>query len=198
MVRHRLGRRPRYWAPLSSPAAPALAMEKIPTEKRGFFSGVLQQGYSVGYLLSAVAFLLVRQIDVGIASWRLLFILMALYGAGLLLLVWRFPETNARRDPLAIRPWALLGNYRMLLTSREFIGQVVLTAFADSPMVCRDGKRVPGAWKISGPARSQAVWCSLSCCDLWVSLPATCAGGSAGWVMPLPTRAAQARRRHAR
>jgi MFS transporter, SHS family, lactate transporter len=51
----------------------ALAMEKIPPEKRGFFSGVLQQGYSVGYLLSAVAFLIVRQVDVGIASWRLLF-----------------------------------------------------------------------------------------------------------------------------
>ena len=65
-----------------------------------------------------------------IASWRVLFVLMALYGAGLFLLVWRFPETNARRDPLAIRPRALLGNYRMLLTSRAFIGQVVLTAFA--------------------------------------------------------------------
>jgi SHS family lactate transporter-like MFS transporter len=51
----------------------ALAMEKIPPQKRGFFSGVLQQGYSVGYLLAAVAFLLVRQLDVGIASWRLLF-----------------------------------------------------------------------------------------------------------------------------
>jgi MFS transporter, SHS family, lactate transporter len=56
----------------------ALAMEKIPAEKRGFFSGVLQQGYSIGYLLSAVAFLLVRQIDVGIASWRLLFALSIL------------------------------------------------------------------------------------------------------------------------
>src|SRR4051812_45727773 len=56
----------------------ALAMEKIPPEKRGFFSGVLQQGYSVGYLLSAVAFLLVRQIDIGIASWRLLFALSIL------------------------------------------------------------------------------------------------------------------------
>src|SRR3954469_18786439 len=56
----------------------ALAMEKIPAEKRGFFSGVLQQGYSVGYLLAAVAFLLVRQIDVGIASWRLLFALSIL------------------------------------------------------------------------------------------------------------------------
>jgi MFS transporter, SHS family, lactate transporter len=51
----------------------ALAMEKVPAEKRGFFSGVLQQGYAVGYLLAAVAFLLVRQIDVGIPSWRLLF-----------------------------------------------------------------------------------------------------------------------------
>jgi SHS family lactate transporter-like MFS transporter len=56
----------------------ALAMEKIPAEKRGFFSGVLQQGYSVGYLLAAVAFLVVRQIDVGIASWRLLFALSIL------------------------------------------------------------------------------------------------------------------------
>jgi SHS family lactate transporter-like MFS transporter len=51
----------------------ALAMEKIPTEKRGFFSGVLQQGYSIGYLLAAVVFLGIRQIDVGISSWRILF-----------------------------------------------------------------------------------------------------------------------------
>ncbi len=65
-----------------------------------------------------------------IASWRVLFVLMALYGAALFLLVWRFPETNAHRDPLAMRPWSLLSNYRMLLTSRAFLGQVVLTAFA--------------------------------------------------------------------
>ena len=51
----------------------ALAMEKIPPEKRGFFSGVLQQGYSIGYLLAAVVFLGIRQIDVGISSWRILF-----------------------------------------------------------------------------------------------------------------------------
>ena len=30
----------------------ALAMEKIPTERRGFFSGLLQEGYSFGYLLA--------------------------------------------------------------------------------------------------------------------------------------------------
>jgi SHS family lactate transporter-like MFS transporter len=51
----------------------ALAMEKIPPEKRGFFSGVLQQGYSIGYLLAAVVFLGIRQLDVGIPSWRILF-----------------------------------------------------------------------------------------------------------------------------
>jgi SHS family lactate transporter-like MFS transporter len=51
----------------------ALAMEKIPTERRGFFSGVLQEGYSFGYLLAAVAYLLVGQVlDL---SWRWLFAL---------------------------------------------------------------------------------------------------------------------------
>ena len=33
----------------------ALAMEKIPPSRRGFFSGVLQQGYSLGYLLASLA-----------------------------------------------------------------------------------------------------------------------------------------------
>ena len=37
----------------------SLAMEKIPVEKRGFFSGVLQQGYPVGYLFAAIAFFIV-------------------------------------------------------------------------------------------------------------------------------------------
>ena len=33
----------------------ALAIEKIPPSRRGFFSGVLQQGYSLGYLLASLA-----------------------------------------------------------------------------------------------------------------------------------------------
>src|ERR1700759_2102996 len=37
----------------------SLAMEKIPARNRGFYSGVLQQGYPVGYLLAAIAFFLV-------------------------------------------------------------------------------------------------------------------------------------------
>jgi MFS transporter, SHS family, lactate transporter len=47
----------------------ALAMKKVPVEKRGFFSGVLQQGYAVGYLLAAVAFLVINPIW----GWRGLF-----------------------------------------------------------------------------------------------------------------------------
>jgi MFS transporter, SHS family, lactate transporter len=51
----------------------ALAMEKIPTSRRGFFSGVLQQGYSLGYLLAAVSYLAIRNwTDWG---WRGLFAL---------------------------------------------------------------------------------------------------------------------------
>ena len=49
----------------------ALAMEKIPVERRGFFSGVLQAGYSMGYLLATVASLLVTD-WLGL-SWRWLF-----------------------------------------------------------------------------------------------------------------------------
>jgi SHS family lactate transporter-like MFS transporter len=34
----------------------SLAMEKVPAGKRGFFSGVLQEGYAGGYLLAAIAY----------------------------------------------------------------------------------------------------------------------------------------------
>jgi SHS family lactate transporter-like MFS transporter len=47
----------------------SLAMEKIPVAKRGFFSGLLQQGYAFGYLLAALAFFVIEPI----AGWRGLF-----------------------------------------------------------------------------------------------------------------------------
>jgi SHS family lactate transporter-like MFS transporter len=37
----------------------ALAMEKVPAERRGFFSGLLQEGYALGYLLASIASLVV-------------------------------------------------------------------------------------------------------------------------------------------
>src|SRR6201995_5705258 len=49
----------------------ALAMEKIPVERRGFFSGLLQEGYALGYLLASVAALVgVDWLDL---SWGWLF-----------------------------------------------------------------------------------------------------------------------------
>jgi SHS family lactate transporter-like MFS transporter len=51
----------------------ALTMEKVPRHRRGFFSGVLQAGYSAGYLLASLAFLLVHS-ALGL-SWRWLFVL---------------------------------------------------------------------------------------------------------------------------
>jgi MFS transporter, SHS family, lactate transporter len=49
----------------------ALAMEKIPAERRGFFSGLLQEGYACGYLLASLAYLLVHS-ELHL-SWRWLF-----------------------------------------------------------------------------------------------------------------------------
>jgi SHS family lactate transporter-like MFS transporter len=69
----------------------SLAMEKIPPEKRGFWSGVLQQGYPVGYLLAAVAFFLVEPI----AGWRGLFICAALPALLALFIRMRVEESEA-------------------------------------------------------------------------------------------------------
>ncbi|SDU87187.1 MFS transporter, SHS family, lactate transporter [Microlunatus sagamiharensis] len=49
----------------------ALAMEKIPAARRGFFSGLLQEGYSTGYLLAAAVYLVLHQ-AFGL-GWRYLF-----------------------------------------------------------------------------------------------------------------------------
>lgn len=48
----------------------ALAMEKIPADRRGTFSGILQSGYSMGYLFAALGFLVNTQLGL---SWRWMF-----------------------------------------------------------------------------------------------------------------------------
>src|SRR4051794_33604395 len=52
----------------------SLAMEKIPVEKRGFYSGVLQQGYPVGYFVAALAFFVITPTF----GWRGLFVAAAI------------------------------------------------------------------------------------------------------------------------
>ena len=51
----------------------ALAMEKIPVARRGFFSGLLQAGYSMGYLVAILAYQILHT-ELGL-SWRWLFAL---------------------------------------------------------------------------------------------------------------------------
>src|SRR5213595_3148405 len=52
----------------------SLAMETLPTQARGLFSGVLQQGYAFGYLLAAVVYWIVFPMF----GWRGLFVAGAL------------------------------------------------------------------------------------------------------------------------
>jgi SHS family lactate transporter-like MFS transporter len=55
-------------------SAPRWPWRRSRPEKRGFYSGVLQQGYPVGYLFAAIAFFVVTPI----AGWRGLFFVGAL------------------------------------------------------------------------------------------------------------------------
>ena len=107
----------------------ALAMEKIPAHRRGFFSGVLQEGYSTGYLLASVAFLLVHSV-LGL-SWRWLFALSIIPALISLLIRARVREsevweaTRARVTRVGIRQVLLNGKI-----VRRFVYLVLLmTAF---------------------------------------------------------------------
>ena len=52
----------------------SLAMEALPTESRGFFSGVLQQGYAFGYLVAAIVYYLVfLLVPTPSIAWRVMF-----------------------------------------------------------------------------------------------------------------------------
>src|SRR6201995_881770 len=107
----------------------ALAMEKIPAERRGFFSGVLQEGYSTGYLLASLAFLLVHSVF-GL-SWRWLFALSIIPALISLLIRARVKESEvwktARARSTSVSFRQVLFNGKIL---RRFVYLVLLmTAF---------------------------------------------------------------------
>ncbi len=60
----------------------AMAMEVLPPQRRGLFSGILQEGYAAGYLLAAVAYFVVfhftAQLGLGAWDWRILFVVGSL------------------------------------------------------------------------------------------------------------------------
>src|SRR5213592_193871 len=70
----------------------SLAMESLPTQARGLFSGILQQGYAVGYLLAAVAYFLVFNFF-PYFGWRTMFVIGVL--PALLVVYIRFGVTES-------------------------------------------------------------------------------------------------------
>ncbi|GCE24808.1 MFS transporter [Dictyobacter alpinus] len=52
----------------------SLAMESLPTESRGLFSGILQQGYACGYLLGAIAYFVLFTFFPNL-GWRWMFVI---------------------------------------------------------------------------------------------------------------------------
>ena len=109
----------------------ALAMEKIPKERRGFFSGVLQQGYSMGYLLAAVAFLIISD-GLGL-SWRWLFALSIVPALISLIIRTRVQESEAweaTQEQLAVTKTSVKDVIFTGAVLRRFIYLVLLmTAF---------------------------------------------------------------------
>jgi len=69
----------------------ALALESMPAEARGFFSGLLQEGYATGYLLAAVAFFFVYPHF----GWRGMFFVGALPALLVVYIRFQVPESDA-------------------------------------------------------------------------------------------------------
>src|SRR5437016_5834382 len=67
----------------------SLAMESLPTQTRGLFSGILQQGYAFGYLLAALVYWIIFPIF----GWRALFVAGALPALLVLYIRARVPES---------------------------------------------------------------------------------------------------------
>lgn len=67
----------------------SLAMESLPTKARGLFSGILQQGYAVGYLLAAVVYWVVFPLF----GWRGLFVAGAFPALLVIYIRARVPES---------------------------------------------------------------------------------------------------------
>src|SRR2546429_1413317 len=67
----------------------SLAMETLPTQARGLFSGILQQGYAFGYLLAAIVYWIVFPFF----GWRGLFVAGAMPAVLVLYIRARVPES---------------------------------------------------------------------------------------------------------
>ncbi|KAG0055267.1 hypothetical protein BGZ83_009199 [Gryganskiella cystojenkinii] len=72
----------------------ALAMETLPHDRRGIFSGILQEGYAAGYLVAA----LIYYAAVPQLGWRALYWIATIPAFLTLILVYFVPETDVWRQ----------------------------------------------------------------------------------------------------
>jgi SHS family lactate transporter-like MFS transporter len=109
----------------------ALAMEKLPVERRGFFSGLLQEGYALGYLLAALAYLLIHS-ALGL-NWRWIFVLSIFPVLSTLLIRSRVRESEvweATRERMRASRTTIRDILREGKTIRRFVYLIFLmTAF---------------------------------------------------------------------
>jgi SHS family lactate transporter-like MFS transporter len=91
----------------------ALAMEALPPQRRGFFSGCLQAGYMTGYLLAALAFFFVFHFTHW--DWRGLFVIGAFPALLILYIRSNVPESPVwlagREERMALPPRFLLKSF---------------------------------------------------------------------------------------
>jgi SHS family lactate transporter-like MFS transporter len=107
----------------------ALAMEKVPAERRGFFSGLLQEGYAFGYLLATLASLLVMD-RLGL-SWRWLFGLSVIPALVSLIIRYRVKESEvweAEQDRMRLTQTRIRDVLRDAAIVRRFVYLVLLMA----------------------------------------------------------------------
>jgi SHS family lactate transporter-like MFS transporter len=78
----------------------ALALESMPAEARGFFSGLLQEGYAFGYLIAAIVFFLV----VPHFGWRAMFFVGAAPALLVLYIRSQIPESESWKAQKKLKP----------------------------------------------------------------------------------------------
>lgn len=92
----------------------ALAMESLPAQKRGLFSGLLQEGYSVGYLIAAIVFGLFYNT----IGWRGMFVIGVLPALLIFYIRRHVPESatweRAQRQPRKRLDFAAFARYAPL------------------------------------------------------------------------------------
>jgi SHS family lactate transporter-like MFS transporter len=103
----------------------SLAMESLPTKARGLFSGILQQGYAVGYLLAALVYWIVFPFF----GWRGLFITGALPALLVIYIRARVPESAVWERERAHRPAFQISTFIRQHGALFLYAALLMTAF---------------------------------------------------------------------